>query len=125
MFRDLGHHIGRERRLDFILSRDDHVVCVEAVIASPRPNDGIQPYTHDPPDRSPEELQEQEMAIRLGSPLFSKFQKKYWALPRALGKPLIFAIENFHPGALHSADSTLSNYLLASLRARTTMPTET
>jgi len=28
-----------------------------------------------------------------------------------LGKPLIFAIENFYPGALHFSDSTLSNYL--------------
>jgi hypothetical protein len=111
MFKDLGHHIEREPRLDFILSRDGQEACVEAVIASPPPNDGIRHYTHDSPDRSPEELQEQEMAIRLGSPLFSKLQKKYWALPRALGKPLIFAIENFHPGALHSADSTLSNYL--------------
>jgi hypothetical protein len=111
MFKDLGHHIEREPRLDFILSRDGQEACVEAVIASPPRNDGIQPYTHDPPDRSPEELQEQEMAIRLGSPLFSKLQKKYWALPRALGKPLIFAIENFHSGALHSADSTLSSYL--------------
>jgi hypothetical protein len=111
MFKDLRHHIEREPRLDFILSRDGQEACVEAVIASPPPNHGVQPYTHDPPDRSPEELQEQEMAIRLGSPLFSKLQKKYWALPRALGKPLIFAIENFHPGALHSADSSLSNYL--------------
>jgi hypothetical protein len=114
MFKDLGHHIEREPRLDFILSRDGQEACVEAVIASPPPNDGIQPYTNDPPDRSPEELQEyreHEAVIRLGSPLFSKLQKKYWALPRALGKPLIFAIENFHAGALHFSDSTLSNYL--------------
>jgi hypothetical protein len=114
MFKELGHHIEREPRLDFILSRDSQEACVEAVIASPPPNDGIRPYTHDPPDRSPEELQEyrqQEAAIRLGSPLFSKLQKKYWMLPRALGKPRIFAIENFHAGALHFSDSTLSNYL--------------
>jgi hypothetical protein len=114
MFKHLGHHIEREPRLDFILSRDGHEACIEAVIASPPPNDGIQPYTNDPPDRSSEELEEyrqQEAAIRLGSPLFSKLQKKYWMLPRASGKPLIFAIENFHPGALHFSDSTLSNYL--------------
>jgi hypothetical protein len=52
MFKDLGHHIEREPRLDFILSRDGQKACVEAVIASPPPNDGIQPYTHDPPARS-------------------------------------------------------------------------
>jgi hypothetical protein len=114
MFRDLGHHIGRERRLDFILSRDDQEACVEAVVASAPANHGIQPYTHDAPTHSPEELQEyleREMAIRLGSPLYSKLHKKYWTLPQAQGKPLIFAIENFHAGALHFADSTLSNYL--------------
>jgi hypothetical protein len=114
MFKDLGHHIERERRLDFILSRDGQTAGVEAVVASPPHNDGITPYTHDPPIWSPEELQEytqQDMAIRLGSPLFSKLQKKYWTLPQAKGKPLIFAIENFYPGALHLADSTLSRYL--------------
>src|SRR5271165_2047738 len=41
MFKDLGHHIEREPRLDFILSRDGQQACVEAVIASPPPNDGI------------------------------------------------------------------------------------
>jgi hypothetical protein len=108
MFKDLGHHIERERRLDFILSRKGQTACVEAVVASPPPNHGIIPYTHDAPTRSPEELQgylEQEMAIRLGSPLFSKLQKKYWTLPQTQGKPLIFAIENFHAGALHFGDT--------------------
>src|SRR5260370_38544040 len=51
------------------------------------------------------------MAIRLGSPLVSKLQKRYWTLPQAQGKPLIFAIENLHAGALHFGDTTLRNYL--------------
>src|SRR5439155_14800649 len=75
----------------------------------------LSPYTHDPPDRSPEQLQEyreQELAIRFGSPLFSKLQKRYWMLPQVQGKSLIFAIQNFHgSGALHFSDAALSNYL--------------
>jgi len=86
MFRDLDHRVGREPRLDFILTREGQTACVEAGIASPPTNDGIRPYTHDAPTSTPEELQEyreQEMVIRLGSSLFSKLQKKYWNLPQA------------------------------------------
>ncbi len=114
MFKDLGHERGREPRLDFILTWKGQTACVEAVIASLPSNNGIIPYTHDAPTSTPQELQEylqQEMAIRLGSPLYSKLKKKYWDLPQAKGKPLIFAIQNFHAGALHFAESTLTNYL--------------
>jgi hypothetical protein len=114
MFRDVGHHVGRVPRLDFILVREGQTACVEAGIASPPANDGVRPYTHDAPISTPEDLQEyleQEMAVRLGSPLFSKLQKKYWTLPQAQGWPIIFAIENFHAGALHFSDAILSCYL--------------
>jgi hypothetical protein len=114
MFKDIGHHVGRAPRLDFILARECQTACVEAGIASPPSNDGVRPYTHDAPTSTPEELQdyvEQEMAVRLGSPLFSKLQKRYWTLPQAQGWPLIFAIENFHDGALHFSDAVLSRYL--------------
>ncbi|MCG8450861.1 MAG: hypothetical protein MI725_14945, partial [Pirellulales bacterium] len=31
-----------------------------------------------------------------GSALFSKLQKQYWNLPHVTGKPLVFAIADFH-----------------------------
>jgi hypothetical protein len=114
MFKDLGHRVGREPRLDFILAREGRTACVEATIASPPTNDGTRGYAHDAPTSTPQELEqylEQEMAIRLGSPLFSKLQKKYWTLPQSQGKPLIFAVQNFHPGALHFAEAILTKYL--------------
>lgn len=52
------------------------------------------------------------IAIRLGSALYSKQQKRYHDLPHVIGKPLIFAIEPFHDeGALFHADGPLLRYL--------------
>jgi hypothetical protein len=36
------------------------------------------------------------MPIRYGSPLFSKLQKRYWTQPHVAGKPLVFAVADFH-----------------------------
>ena len=53
-----------------------------------------------------------EIAIRLGSALYSKQQKRYHELEHVKGYPLIFAIESFHDeGSLFNADTPLLRYL--------------
>ena len=50
--------------------------------------------------------------IKLGSALFSKLQKKYWELDHVRGKPLVFAIEDFHePHSLAYTNISLIGYL--------------
>jgi len=118
LFIEAGHAIDRTHdRPDFMLSRDGLTVAVEAVTANPPPGPNYQPY--DPmPKGSPKTMEEavrflkNETAIRFGSPLYSKLQKKYWELPHVAGKPLVLAIETFHGGSLTLSSSSLSQYLI-------------
>lgn len=117
LFSAEGFDIDRTHdRPDFLLTRDGRTVAVEAVTANPTPSKTIRPYEIFPADgpRTPAEavrFLKHEIAIRLGSPLYSKLQKKYWALPHVAGKPLILAIQNFHAGGLQLSASSLSQYL--------------
>jgi hypothetical protein len=86
-------------RPDFILSRFGDSVAVEAVIVGRKGNN--PPYIHLNPKEYFEKLLSEredmdEMAIKFGSPLFSKLQKKYWELDYLNGLPLIIAIADFH-----------------------------
>jgi hypothetical protein len=52
------------------------------------------------------------MPIKWGSALYSKLKKRYWALPHAKGRPLIFAVQDFHgPQAMAMTGGTLIPYL--------------
>jgi len=51
-------------------------------------------------------------AYSLGSPLFSKLQKKYWELEHCRDMPFVVAIEAFHDDeSLAMTDSALAGYL--------------
>lgn len=55
---------------------------------------------------------ENAMPIRFGSPLFSKLKKEYWNLPQIKGRPLIFAIADFHDDySMTWSSIALINYL--------------
>jgi len=117
-FTEAGHVIDRRHdRPDFLISRDGLTVAVEAVTANPPPNKDYTPYVPiylDPPKSSEEALHyfRNEVAIKFGSPLYSKLKKEYWKLPHVAGKPLIIAIESFHGEASLTISSTnLSNFL--------------
>lgn len=57
-------------------------------------------------------LQKDYMPIKFGSPLFSKLKKKYWEKEHVAGRPLIFAIADFHAKQSMMWSSTaLQNYL--------------
>jgi hypothetical protein len=75
----------------------------------------MNPYSPLPKDRNPEEMAAYlsgEVAIRFGSPLYSKLAKRYWELPHVAGKPFVLAIESFHEhGSLTHSSSALGSYL--------------
>jgi len=53
-----------------------------------------------------------ELAVRFGSPLFSKLQKRYWELEHCRDIPLVIAIEAFHDDdALGLSDYALTRYI--------------
>jgi hypothetical protein len=116
MFEESGHSIDRSHdRPDFIISKGGVSAAVEAVTTNPKPSKEYQPYDALPLARSKEELKsyvQNDLAIRMGSPLFSKLQKRYWELPHVAGKPLVLAIQCFHePGALSFTSTTLTHLL--------------
>lgn len=94
LFIDREHHAP-----DFVVQKYGKSVAVEAVIVGRK--DGKLPLlvNHVLASKTAEELIEinrHEMPIRFGSPLYSKLKKKYWELPHVNGKPLVFAIADFH-----------------------------
>jgi hypothetical protein len=117
LFTEAGHSIDRSHdRPDFLISRDGLTVAVEAVTATPPPRKDYQPYEQFPanPPKTQEEAMrylKHEVAIKFGSPLYSKLKKKYWTLPHVAGKPLVIAIETFHGGALNLSATSISQYL--------------
>ena len=116
MFEENEHTIDRSHdRPDFMITKGGFSAVVEAVTANPKPSKEHQPYRALPTSRSVVELENylrNDLAIRMGSPLFSKLKKRYWDLPHVAGKPLILAIQCFHePGALMFTSTTLTHLL--------------
>jgi len=81
------------------LSKFGEKIAVEAVTVGRKNNP--QKYIHFNPKEYIKKLlsqkeDEDEMAIKFGSPLFSKVSKKYWELDYLNGIPFIIAIADFH-----------------------------
>ncbi len=100
---------------DFLVTKYDKTVAIEAVIVG-RKQDNPPKYFKELPKRKapPDILEAQEhvIPIKFGSPLYSKLNKKYWDLPHVMGKPLVFAIADFHDDQSMLWTSTaLINYL--------------
>lgn len=116
MLSEAGHEVDRTYpRPDFLIRKEGLTVAVEAVTASAPSNAGIQQYFALPEHQTPEErlsYLQHNLPIRLGSPLFSKLQKRYWLEEHIHGLPLVIAIEDFHaPGSLATSSTPLSRYL--------------
>lgn len=99
---------------DFVVEKDRVALTIEATTANLSTED-------DPTEFEPESQEQilyhitQRLPIKLGSPLFSKLNKRYWELPHIAGKPLLLAIESFAGGhSLWFADSSLASYLYGS-----------
>lgn len=100
---------------DFIVERNGLRVAVEATTVNP-PTSGVMNTAGTTIlDLTTEELRDycrNEFPIRLGSPLFSKLNKRYWDFDHCRGLPFVIAIEAFHDAnALALSDSGLVSYL--------------
>jgi len=87
---------------------------IEAVTVNPSQN----PDRPDPPEPATRkevlELSNDYLPIKFGSTLYSKLQKRYWEKEHVRGKPLVFAIHDFHmPGSMTWSRTGLSEYLYA------------
>ena len=98
---------------DFLVSDGQTTAAIEAVTVQAS-QDG-KAENLDLENLSPEKiqaLQKDYMPIKLGSPLFSKLKKKYWEKEHVAGRPLVFAIADFHAKQSMMWSSTaLQNYL--------------
>jgi hypothetical protein len=113
-FREVGLTVDRTHNSpDFLISRDGITAAVEAVTANPSKG---EPYEFfEASEKDVLHHVRHEAAVKLGSPLFSKLQKRYWDLPHVNGRPLILAIEDFHgPGSLMQTAVPLIQYLFGS-----------
>lgn len=93
---------------DFCISKDGIKICVEAVTTNRSLSGPLAAY------QEFENLTDRMsfVAIKMGSSLWSKHQKKYWEREHVSGIPLVFAIECFHEdGPFYSGDSPLIDYL--------------
>src|SRR5260370_5317937 len=96
-FSEMGYSINRSNAIpDFICIRPMATFCVEATTVNATLYHGtIVP----PPEvNTPEEMEAYlngYMPIKYGSALKSKLDKKYWERPHIVGKPLIFAVQDF------------------------------
>jgi hypothetical protein len=100
---------------DFLVSRGGITVGVEATTVNPPTSGTLASLGRKVSELSPEELQDyidNELAIRFGSPLFSKLQKKYWELEHCRDLPFVIAIEAFHDKeSLVFTDDSLRKYV--------------
>ena len=84
---------------DFMVTKHGETVAIEAVIVGRKKDKPARYFKLMPEMLSPQQIREMnkhEMPIRFGSPLYSKLQKEYWNLEHVKGKPLVFAIADFH-----------------------------
>jgi hypothetical protein len=100
---------------DLLVTKYGKTVAIEAVIVGRR-EDRPPKYFKEPPiPKTPKEVLEAQIDViplRFGSPLYSKLKKKYWELLHIQGKPLVFAIADFHDDQSMLWTSTaLINYL--------------
>ena len=112
---EMGYRINRDYAIpDFTCVGIPGQFTVEALTANPTLNETGEIVP--PPSRNtPEEFQtflREYMPIKFGSPLTSKLKKEYWKKQNVLGKPLLFAIQDFSElGSMAFTRSALPVYL--------------
>lgn len=81
---------------DFLLSKAGASIHVEATTCNPTaPGSPLSKPPAETIDGVLDRI-ENYLPMKLGSPLHSKLSKEYWKLAHVAGKPLIFAIMDFH-----------------------------
>jgi hypothetical protein len=104
----------RYDRPDFIVNKYGQSIAIEAVTVG-RKNSKPKYINLDPEYfRQIEKTKKDrdEMAIRFGSPLYTKLQKEYWNLNQTEDLPIVLAIADFHEDySMTWSSSYLMNYL--------------
>src|ERR1019366_5920566 len=88
--------------------------ALEATTINPTVGSDGQPAATPRPqtDQEKEEYVQHYLPIRYAGPLVAKLGKKYWNRPEASGKPLVFAIQDFHDTmSMTYSGSALPTYL--------------
>jgi hypothetical protein len=95
---------------DFLVSGAGYEWALEVTTANP--SSGAEPPPL-PEDRAALQRHlDGEQAVRFGSALYSKLNKRYWELPHVAGKPLVLGIQSFaSEDAQQLADTALVDYL--------------
>jgi len=100
----------QSERPDFLLNGFGYRWAVEATTANPPAGQAPQPLPED--EAGLRKYIDGEMAVRLGSALYSKLQKRYWELDHVRGSPFVLAIQSFASEHAHViSDVALANYL--------------
>lgn len=105
-------------RPDFRLVRGTESAWIEATTAN---------ATQGAPQPEPEGYWDKSdnIAAKVGSPLFSKLQKRYWELPHVAGMPLVLAVADFHDSdPVRPNSDPLRRYLYGRHLALTSAPGE-
>jgi len=96
---EMGYRIERIHAVpDFTCVGLPAEFCVEVGTVNPT-RDKAGAVVPPPPHDTPEAMrvfQREYMPIKYGSALTSKLAKSYWERPNVAGKPLVFAIHDFH-----------------------------
>lgn len=89
-------------------------LCIEATTVNPS-RDAAGAIVPPPVIETPEQFvafDRHYMPIRYAGPLTTKLKKKYWEREHVQGRPLMFAIQDFHaPGSMAISSSALPIYL--------------
>lgn len=99
---------------DFLARNVFGELCVEATTVNPSRNNSGE-LVPPPPLEEPEQMmafQQQYMPIRYAGPLTAKLAKTYWDKESVKGRPLVFAIQDFHaPMSMAMSRTALPIYL--------------
>lgn len=107
--------IGGYQQPDYIVRRLGVTVAVEATTTNTStsgPLSDKRTRIEDLDEGQMKEYLRHELAIRFGSPLYSKLRKRYWELNHCIGMPFAIAVEAFHDkDSLTISDSALTGYV--------------
>ena len=115
MLNEAGYVIGKADAIpDFVAQGLLGELCVEATSVNPS-RDAQGNILPPPPLETDEQIkafQREYMPIRFAGPLTTKLAKQYWKRPNVEGRPLLFAIQDFHaPMSMVHSRSALPIYL--------------
>lgn len=108
---------------DFCLTKGEARLFIEAVTANAQDtlNTTMTPGAPGGPPDDFWSFIEDEMPLKLGSPLFDKMKKKYWEMPHVAGHPFILAIADFHaPASMVWSHTAVPIYLFGTSAEVTT-----